>query len=72
MPFAVTVDYATTRDGEQKNTVTLRERDTREQIRVPVDKVVDIISKLCQPTGEGLSWEVLKADYPQQSETADE
>eukprot|EP00892_Ulva_mutabilis_P007080 jgi/Ulvmu1/4744/UM020_0028.1 len=72
VPFAVTVDYATTRQGEQKDTVTLRERDTRQQVRVPVAKVVDIVSKLCQPAGEGLPWEVLKADYPLQAESTDD
>lgn len=72
MPFAVTVDFATTRDGVQKDTVTLRERDKREQVRVPVAKVVDIVSKLCQPAGEGLTWEDLKSEYPQQSESVDE
>lgn len=72
MPFAVTVDYATTREGEQKDTVTLRERDTREQVRVPVAKVVDIVSQLCQPAGEGLTWKALKADYPLQAESADD
>jgi len=72
VPFAVTVDYATTRNGEQKDTVTLRERDTREQVRVPVAEVVGIVSKLCQPAGEGLAWEALKADYPLQAESTDD
>lgn len=72
VPFAVTVDYVTTRDGSQKDTVTLRERDTREQVRVPIEKVVSIVSSLCQPAGEGLTWSILKDDYPLQAEQADE
>ncbi len=38
-PFCVTVDFDTLED----NTVTLRDRDTLEQIRVPMDQVVAII-----------------------------
>ena len=39
-PFGVTVDHDTLED----NTVTLRERDTMNQIRVSVDKLSDAIS----------------------------
>ncbi len=39
-PFGITVDHDTLED----NTVTLRDRDTMEQIRVSVDKVSDAIS----------------------------
>ena len=39
-PFCITVDGDTAVD----NTVTLRDRDTLEQIRVPVDRVVQEIS----------------------------
>lgn len=38
-PLAITVDERTPRDG----TVTVRDRDTRIQIRIPVDKAVDIV-----------------------------
>ncbi|MEI8122656.1 MAG: His/Gly/Thr/Pro-type tRNA ligase C-terminal domain-containing protein, partial [bacterium] len=34
-PFCVTVDFDTLKD----NTVTLRERDSMQQIRIPVDKL---------------------------------
>jgi glycyl-tRNA synthetase len=40
-PYCITVDGQTLAD----NTVTVRDRDTLEQWRVPVDKVVDEISQ---------------------------
>jgi glycyl-tRNA synthetase len=39
-PWAITVDGQTLTDG----TVTLRDRDTTEQVRVAVDAVVDLIA----------------------------
>ena len=39
-PFGVTVDH----DSLDDNTVTLRDRDTMEQVRVSIDKVSDAIS----------------------------
>ena len=40
-PFCVTIDFDTLED----NTVTIRERDTMEQIRLPIDKLVEYISE---------------------------
>lgn len=40
-PFCLTVDFETLED----NTVTLRDRDTLEQVRVPIDEVAAIIEK---------------------------
>lgn len=49
-PFCVTVDYETKDD----NAVTLRDRDTMEQVRIPISEVRDYVAKK-------LSWrEVLK------------
>ena len=39
-PFCVTVDFDTLKD----NSVTIRDRDTMEQVRVPLDKLVDYIN----------------------------
>ena len=39
-PFGITVDHDTLDD----NTVTLRDRDTMEQVRVNIDQVADAIS----------------------------
>ena len=40
-PYCVTIDHQTLQD----NTVTIRERDTMEQIRIPVNKIHDIVSE---------------------------
>ncbi len=43
-PFGITVDHQTIED----NTVTLRDRDTMKQIRIPTDKVFDELKKRLQ------------------------
>ena len=40
-PYCVTVDFDTMED----ETVTVRDRDTMEQIRLPINQLVDYISK---------------------------
>ena len=40
-PYCVTVDF----DSENDQSVTLRDRDTMEQIRLPIDELVDYIAK---------------------------
>ena len=55
-PFCVTVDYETLEEAEdgvedaelQADTVTLRERDTTEQKRVPIDGLADAIEALAE------------------------
>ena len=46
-PFCVTVDFETIGDENTPadNCVTVRDRDTMEQVRIPVDKLVDFISE---------------------------
>ena len=41
-PFAITIDY----DSVEKNDITIRDRDTEKQIRVPIEKLNDIIKSL--------------------------
>lgn len=41
-PFCITVDFDTI---EKDNAVTIRERDTTEQVRIPIDEVVSYLSK---------------------------
>src|SRR3989344_1526854 len=41
-PFAITIDY----DSVEKNNVTIRDRDTEKQIRVPIKKLNDAIKSL--------------------------
>jgi len=45
-PFCITVDYDTIKEGRLKDTVTLRERDTTKQKRVPVERLPEIICNL--------------------------
>src|SRR5207253_7276242 len=44
-PLGITVDYDTMKDG----TVTLRDRDTMEQERVPIDALFEIVRKKVAP-----------------------
>jgi len=46
-PFCITVDY----DTREDQTVTIRDRDSMAQVRVPVDRVPDIISDLIEGKG---------------------
>jgi len=41
-PFAITVDYET----KENNTVTLRDRDTMKQVRIPITKLPEIVGAL--------------------------
>lgn len=56
VPFAVTVDFQTTKD----RTVTLRERDSTAQVRLPMDDVPATIDALVR--GE-LTWETITSKY---------
>ena len=46
-PFCITVDFQTVGDDETEadNCVTVRDRDTMEQVRMPIDQLVDYINK---------------------------
>jgi len=46
-PFCITVDY----DTREDQTVTIRDRDTMKQMRVPIDRVPDMISDLIEGKG---------------------
>lgn len=52
---AVTVDYDTMKDG----TVTLRYRNTGEQVRIEVEKIKEIVERFMK----GESWNSIKGDY---------
>lgn len=41
-PFCITVDFETI---EEDNAVTVRDRDTTEQVRIPLDEVIPYLSK---------------------------
>ena len=44
-PWGVTVDHQTSED----RTVTLRDRDSLEQVRVPIDGLADLLEAACSP-----------------------
>jgi len=57
VPFAVTVDFETLTDG----TVTLRERDSTVQIRLPADEIPRLIFDIVHSR---TCWEEAKSKYP--------
>jgi glycyl-tRNA synthetase len=57
VPFGVTIDFQTLLD----DTVTLRERDSMVQVRVPLARLVELVQRL---VAETMSWEEIKARYP--------
>jgi glycyl-tRNA synthetase len=71
VPFAITVDYDTLQDGEHKDTVTLRERDSMEQVRVPIAELVTVLKGLCEATSESVTWEDMRGKYPLQASAED-
>ena len=42
-PFCICLDY----DTKEDNTVTVRDRDSMEQVRMPMDEVAEYIQKKC-------------------------
>jgi glycyl-tRNA synthetase len=46
-PLCVTVDFDTVEEGENKDTVTVRDRDTMEQVRLPIAELESYIEKIC-------------------------
>eukprot|EP01113_Clastostelium_recurvatum_P017001 TRINITY_DN1990_c0_g1_i1.p1 TRINITY_DN1990_c0_g1~~TRINITY_DN1990_c0_g1_i1.p1 ORF type:complete len:665 (+),score=201.97 TRINITY_DN1990_c0_g1_i1:95-1996(+) len=57
IPFGITVDPDTLKD----DTVTLRERDTTKQIRIPISEVAPTLQRLCDAT---ITWETVCEKYP--------
>ena len=46
-PLCITIDFETVGDGEKEadNCVTVRDRDTMEQVRLPIEKLKDYIAE---------------------------
>lgn len=63
VPFGVTVDFETQTDSS----VTLRERDSTEQVRLPVDKLAEHVAMLAR---EETTWAEIKAAFPLQAPTS--
>ena len=57
IPFGVTIDFQTLLD----DTVTLRERDTTAQVRVPLARLEGLLRSLCD---ESLAWVTVMARFP--------
>ncbi|KAN0041423.1 hypothetical protein ACTFIV_003962 [Dictyostelium citrinum] len=57
IPFGVTIDFQTIED----NTVTLRERDTTKQVRIPISELPSTLRKLCDLT---VSWSDILKTFP--------
>uniref|UniRef100_A0A0A9WNH8 Glycine--tRNA ligase n=1 Tax=Lygus hesperus TaxID=30085 RepID=A0A0A9WNH8_LYGHE len=56
IPFAISIDS----DTIDKNLVTIRERDSCEQIQLPLQEAIPVISQLCC----GTQWETITTRYP--------
>lgn len=63
IPFAVTIDAAT------NDTVTLRERDTTLQIRIPISKVASVVHSLVSGFE---TWATIYPQYPEQARASKE
>jgi glycyl-tRNA synthetase len=50
-PWCITVDYASVEKGKDRGTVTIRDRDTREQKRIKAGEVGKIVSELLSGKG---------------------
>jgi glycyl-tRNA synthetase len=57
IPFAITVDHQTSADG----TITLRERDSTNQVRVKIDEIISVLHRLI---GGRLSWDDVQKTFP--------
>jgi len=74
IPYAITVDNfsvvsASDKSSDKNGTVTLRERDSCEQCRVPIEEVSDVIANLIS---KQTVWSDVKQKYPEQEQTASE
>nr|CCC95542.1 unnamed protein product [Trypanosoma congolense IL3000] len=63
IPFCVTCDM------EKDGCVTLRERDSAQQVRIPREKVADIVAELCRPL-RPREWSSVAAEFPAQATAA--
>jgi glycyl-tRNA synthetase len=61
IPFGVTIDFDTLKD----NTVTLRERDSTNQIRISIEELPELLVQLIN---DNISWDEVYAKYPHQDQ----
>mmetsp|Transcript_47637 Transcript_47637/g.115996 ORF Transcript_47637/g.115996 Transcript_47637/m.115996 type:complete len:768 (+) Transcript_47637:60-2363(+) len=73
IPLAITVDFESIGIGEKETdksnlrTVTMRERDSVTQVRMPVDEVAETVAKVIS---RQCSWEDIQAQYVEQRQSA--
>lgn len=65
IPFSITIDFDSMK---LPNTVTLRERDTKEQIRIPLNEISNILRDL---SNETIDWPQLVEKYPKFQKQSD-
>ena len=65
VPMAITVDFDSLESDDRS--VTLRDRDTTSQVRVPRDKIVEVVRSLAEMQ---TTWEAVCAVYPAQESAA--
>ena len=63
IPYSITIDFDTfdTAKPDLAGTATLRERDTTEQVRLPLSDLPEVLGKLC--SAHPLTWSDLFAAY---------
>ena len=66
IPFAVTIDF----ESVQNNTVTLRERDSTQQVRLSLTEAVKAVSELCNASTQTdatdkRAWDAVFSRFPQ-------
>jgi glycyl-tRNA synthetase (class II) len=65
IPFGLTVDFLTLSD----QTVTLRERDSTEQVRIPISECAKVLHQII---GDESTWEDVKRRFPLQQAVAND
>ena len=65
-PFAVTIDF----ESVHNDTVTLRERDSTQQVRLAVSEVVHVVNELCNAStqtdaADKRAWQAVFSRFPQ-------
>lgn len=63
IPYGITIDFHTLKISP--STVTLRDRDTTGQVRLPISEVVDVIDQMCLGA---INWDHVTQKYPNQDD----
>jgi glycyl-tRNA synthetase len=58
IPYGITIDFDTLKEP---HTVTLRERDSMTQLRIPLDDIAEVVRKL---SFSKATWEEISEKYP--------